>query len=66
MMDFRPLSTEVGIVELHQVCFNHTCMTTAVLQPCYKWWEVPFYWLGLKVSSTSADLHRAQTAGLCP
>ena len=20
-----------------------------VMQPCYCWWEVPYYWLGLKV-----------------
>ena len=20
------------------------------VQPCYKWWEVPYYWAGLKVS----------------
>jgi glycerol-3-phosphate dehydrogenase len=20
----------------------------ACLQPCYKWWEVPYYWAGLK------------------
>ena len=19
------------------------------MQPCYKWWEVPFYWSGLKL-----------------
>lgn len=19
------------------------------VQPCYSWWEVPYYWLGLKV-----------------
>ena len=21
------------------------------MQPCYKWWEIPYYWLGLKVRS---------------
>ena len=19
-----------------------------LLQPCYKWWEIPYYWAGLK------------------
>ena len=37
------------------------------MQPCYKYWEIPYYWLGLKVSGHSfraawQDLvHRALT-----
>lgn len=26
----------------------HLTSTLPILMPCYKWWEVPFYWAGLK------------------
>lgn len=26
----------------------HLTRTLPILMPCYKWWEVPFYWAGLK------------------
>ena len=26
---------------------EHECVCVGV-QPCYKWWEVPYYWAGLK------------------
>lgn len=26
----------------------HLTATLPILMPCYKWWEVPFYWAGLK------------------
>ncbi len=26
----------------------HLAHTLPILMPCYKWWEVPFYWSGLK------------------
>eukprot|EP00879_Flechtneria_rotunda_P011430 GHRR01011940.1.p1 GENE.GHRR01011940.1~~GHRR01011940.1.p1 ORF type:complete len:569 (+),score=148.55 GHRR01011940.1:94-1800(+) len=26
----------------------HLTHTLPILMPCYKWWEVPFYWAGLK------------------
>jgi glycerol-3-phosphate dehydrogenase len=26
----------------------HLTGTLPILMPCYRWWEVPFYWAGLK------------------
>jgi glycerol-3-phosphate dehydrogenase len=26
----------------------HLTATLPILMPCYQWWEVPFYWAGLK------------------
>jgi hypothetical protein len=26
----------------------HLTATLPILMPCYAWWEVPFYWAGLK------------------
>lgn len=27
---------------------SHLCSVLPIVTPCYKWWEVPYYWLGLK------------------
>ena len=27
----------------------HLAHALPILMPCYKWWEVPFYWAGLKM-----------------
>ncbi|KAK9834189.1 hypothetical protein WJX81_006932 [Elliptochloris bilobata] len=27
----------------------HLCSALPIMTPCYKWWEVPYYWAGLKV-----------------
>ncbi len=27
----------------------HLAKSLPILTPCYKWWEVPYYWAGLKV-----------------
>lgn len=29
----------------------HLAKSLPILTPCYHWWEVPYYWAGLKVSS---------------
>lgn len=26
----------------------HLCNALPIMTPCYRWWEVPYYWLGLK------------------
>lgn len=31
------------------------CLTRAVLQPCYSWFEVPYYWAGLKAYDLVAN-----------
>ena len=32
-------------------------LSPPALQPCYRWWEVPYYWAGLQVGAgaTSSD-----------
>ncbi|KAI8462742.1 MAG: mitochondrial glycerol-3-phosphate dehydrogenase [Monoraphidium minutum] len=34
----------------------HLARPLPILMPCYKWWEVPFYWAGLKAYDAVAGL----------
>jgi hypothetical protein len=37
----------------------HLARPLPILMPCYKWWEVPFYWAGLKMYDLVAGETRA-------
>jgi len=34
----------------------HLTSTLPIIMPCYKWWEVPFYWAGLKTYDVIAGV----------
>ena len=31
----------------------HLTSALPIMMPCYQWWEVPYFWLGMKVRDTS-------------